>query len=178
MRRNRKNDKKQTIVWKKRFAQLEALGFEWGVPVLQSLPNEDVWQERLNELLEYKEANGDCRVPAEYEKNKKLGKWVKLMRRYYKEQNKKQNPVWKERFAQLEALGFEWEGCNWQQRFEELCEYKQANGDCRVPLSYETNRKLANWVANMRKHHKNNDKKKNTVWKKRFAQLEEIEFEW
>eukprot|EP00526_Cylindrotheca_closterium_P017224 CAMPEP_0113642614 /NCGR_PEP_ID=MMETSP0017_2-20120614/22390_1 /TAXON_ID=2856 /ORGANISM="Cylindrotheca closterium" /LENGTH=310 /DNA_ID=CAMNT_0000554053 /DNA_START=1 /DNA_END=929 /DNA_ORIENTATION=+ /assembly_acc=CAM_ASM_000147 len=276
MRRHHKNnDKKQNPVWKKRFAQLEALGFEWVVkrepaswhpskqktrtpsltkhrisdldedskpdsgkvltavavaavnrPSTQSTSKKrvrqegeppvnrgneepsrpshngssttkdkhsqnepsshsmgDSWQQRLNELLEYKESNGHCRVPKCYEKNKKLGIWVVNMRTYHKNNDMKQDPVWKNRFAQLEAVGFEWE-VNisaedfWHERFEELCLYKEANGHCRVPKEYEKNRKLGRWVGKMRVYHKNNDKKQNPVWKKRFAQLEALGFVW
>eukprot|EP00526_Cylindrotheca_closterium_P001081 CAMPEP_0113614518 /NCGR_PEP_ID=MMETSP0017_2-20120614/7210_1 /TAXON_ID=2856 /ORGANISM="Cylindrotheca closterium" /LENGTH=375 /DNA_ID=CAMNT_0000523693 /DNA_START=494 /DNA_END=1618 /DNA_ORIENTATION=+ /assembly_acc=CAM_ASM_000147 len=162
-------EKKENPLWKNRFAQLEALGFE---------REGSSWQEHFEDLCVYKEAHGNCRVPKEYEKSTKLGHWVKLMRRYYKEDEKKQHPVWKERFAQLEALGFEWVGSIWQQRFEELCEYKEANGNCRVPKNYDKNKQLGYWVPVMRRYYKEPDKKQDPVWKERFAQLEAIGFDW
>eukprot|EP00526_Cylindrotheca_closterium_P011201 CAMPEP_0113642250 /NCGR_PEP_ID=MMETSP0017_2-20120614/22193_1 /TAXON_ID=2856 /ORGANISM="Cylindrotheca closterium" /LENGTH=391 /DNA_ID=CAMNT_0000553659 /DNA_START=46 /DNA_END=1221 /DNA_ORIENTATION=+ /assembly_acc=CAM_ASM_000147 len=136
------------------------------------------FQERFEELCAYKEAHGNCRVPGLYEKNRKLGRWVSTMRSYYRDPEKKQTIEWKERFAQLDALGFECEVNSWQERFEELCAYKEANGHCRVTRKYEKNKRLANWVKKMRTYHKDHDKKENHVWMKRFAQLETIGFEW
>eukprot|EP00526_Cylindrotheca_closterium_P012350 CAMPEP_0113642290 /NCGR_PEP_ID=MMETSP0017_2-20120614/22215_1 /TAXON_ID=2856 /ORGANISM="Cylindrotheca closterium" /LENGTH=473 /DNA_ID=CAMNT_0000553703 /DNA_START=154 /DNA_END=1571 /DNA_ORIENTATION=- /assembly_acc=CAM_ASM_000147 len=172
-------EKKENPVWKNRFAQLEALGFEWAITFFA----EDVWQERCEELRLYKETNGHCRVPVKYEENKTLGHWVATMRRYYREHDKKQDPVWKNRFAQLEALGFEWEVIFfaedvWQERFEELRLYKETNGDCRVPVKYEKNKKLGSWARLMRRYYKNNKMQQDPAWKKRFAQLEALGFEW
>mmetsp|Transcript_6282 Transcript_6282/g.14823 ORF Transcript_6282/g.14823 Transcript_6282/m.14823 type:complete len:94 (+) Transcript_6282:412-693(+) len=91
-------------------------------------------------------------VPRNYEENKPLGNWVGLMRVYYNGPEKKENPFWKNRFAKLEAVGFVWEGrfsaieYAWQERFKELCEYKETHGDCRVPSDYRLSRQLGSWV--------------------------------
>ena len=39
------------------------------------------WEARFQQLVEYKNKNGDCHVPAVYKSNKGLGTWVRSQRR-------------------------------------------------------------------------------------------------
>jgi hypothetical protein len=52
-----------------RISKLEDLGFEWD-------PIKEDWDLKYSELEAYKDKNGDCRVPAVYKPNIKLGNWV------------------------------------------------------------------------------------------------------
>ena len=59
--------------------------------------------------MAYKERHGHCNVPSNYSEDPALGSWVKSQRRNYKllRQGLPSNMT-RERFSQLQALGFEW----------------------------------------------------------------------
>ena len=56
---------------------LETLGFAWD-------SHKAVWQERLNELIAFRNEKGNCNVPAKFAENPQLAIWVKCQRRQYK----------------------------------------------------------------------------------------------
>lgn len=68
-----------------RIAKLNEIGFSWTVrgggkkAKLEPTPEDKTkplsWNERFEQLKAYKEENGDCLVPNNYEPNKKLGIW-------------------------------------------------------------------------------------------------------
>jgi len=77
------------------------LGFEWS-------PQEQQWNKRVEELTEYKEINGQCNIPTNYEANKELGTWVNKQRTQMKKfQDGKIACITAERIAVLDGLGFE-----------------------------------------------------------------------
>ena len=51
--------------------------------------------------------------------------------------------------------------------------YKEEHGDCNVPQSYESNKKLGRWVGTQRTYHKNGE-----LCQERTDLLEEIGFRW
>jgi hypothetical protein len=82
-----------------------------------------------------------------------------------------------EREAKLNAIGFAWKVCRngirWETGFEQLREYKKANGDCHVSRCYSQNIRLEVWVALQR--HK---KKIAQLSEEREAKLNSIGFAW
>jgi len=54
---------KSSFLTKDRIKKLEKIGIEW-------TPRENVYKGRLEELQEYKDADGHCNVPGKYTKNK------------------------------------------------------------------------------------------------------------
>ena len=87
------------------------------------------WEEQMAELKNYKEVNGDCKVPVNHER---LGSFVKLVRRDYKKyvQGKKCG-MSAAKEAELQELGFVFEGGktperkvthpkSWEERYEDL----------------------------------------------------------
>jgi hypothetical protein len=67
-------------------------------------------------------------------------------------------------------------GCHdkkWNMRYEQLLKFKQNNGHCVVPKSYEQDKSLGMWVARQRNGH-NNDK----LRQDRKERLDEIGFAW
>jgi hypothetical protein len=54
-----------------RIIDLERIGFTW------ELKHDIEWRKRYEELCEYKRKYKTCLVPAKYERNKKLGLWVR-----------------------------------------------------------------------------------------------------
>jgi hypothetical protein len=66
----------------------------------------------------------------------------------------------------------------WEARWRELIAYHDRHGDCCVPISYE-NRKLANWVSNVRKSYNLKTAGKiSKLTNHQIAQLNEIGFVW
>merc|ERR1719356_1654057 len=78
-----------------RTAQLNAIKFNWG-----TVKSGDTWKERFDELIAYKEQNGNCNVNT---KNGKLGTWVKNQRRSYKN-----GSLSKECIERMNKIGFAW----------------------------------------------------------------------
>ena len=91
--------------------------------------HEIAWNERYNDLVEYKRIHGDCLVPQTYKPNKKLGYWVMQQRRQYRLQcdGKKSSldgRVGAKRKQLLDDIGFVWRATRTTRR---LC-LPQTNG--------------------------------------------------
>jgi hypothetical protein len=170
-----RHKKKTFELSEEREAKLSLIGFAWNIRCLAD------WDVLFQQLLIYKEAVGDCNVPQEFRPNPHLGHWVSVQRRA-----KKKERLSKERLEKLNSIGFDWKGrCMaksrrrvrqkgaWDTRFEQLEEYKEANGDCKVPQRYSKNMELGRWVAIQR--HK---KKTSQLSDEREAKLKSIEFVW
>ena len=110
---------------KARINKLDELGFDWesekatrgvaGEGKRGKPRNEDVYNERLEQLKQMKEQFGDCNdintfKKAGYPENSALHTWVKAQRRGFKNLKKgKWSGLTPERIAKLEALGFDFE---------------------------------------------------------------------
>mmetsp|Transcript_19996 Transcript_19996/g.41045 ORF Transcript_19996/g.41045 Transcript_19996/m.41045 type:complete len:554 (+) Transcript_19996:74-1735(+) len=101
--------------------KLESVGFQSIVTPAPSAPSKtrtepstqkthvDLWNERYDELKAYKEKFGDCLVPERYEKNHRLGTWVRTQRKHYKlMRNGKISSMKSERIERLNSIGFAW----------------------------------------------------------------------
>ncbi|MDP1676380.1 MAG: helicase associated domain-containing protein, partial [Bacteroidota bacterium] len=79
-------------------------------------------------------------------KDRKLGRWVNLIR-----QKKKLDKLTNEQIAQLEKRNFFWEAkktfgeARFDKRVAELKAYKEKVGDFKVPYKYPENKALYNW---------------------------------
>ena len=99
-------------------------------------------------------SNSNSQVPHCYQKNIGLARWVKRQRYQYKLMiDGHQSTMTEERVKLLEDIGFIWDShaATWEERLNELREYKRINGDCNVPSSYEKNPKLATWIKCQRR---------------------------
>lgn len=98
-----KMEGKPSTMTDERVLALNALGFVWNA-------HEAGWEERFNELLQFKAEKGHCNVPSLYKVNQKLATWVKCARRQYKLliAGKKSNMTL-ERATRLASVGFVWE---------------------------------------------------------------------
>ena len=113
------------------------------------------WEERFEELKEYKRLNGNCVVPKNHGP---LGSWVRAQRHLRKEQGtmgvtfEGGGPLSQERVDRLDKLGFVWDvhQYQWNQTYHELLAYRNEHGDCNVPIS---NGYLGLWVLNQRAHY-------------------------
>jgi len=124
---------------------LESVGFSWE-------PIDEAWMARFNELVDFKNDNGDCNVP---QGQGPLGLWVKWHRQHYKKRMLSQ-----ERIGLLNSIWFEWIlrepirtnlswklDEKWKTRYTKLVQYLIEHGNCNVPHRYRT---LGKWVGRQR----------------------------
>jgi len=183
---------KYSKITEERILELETIGFAWevGKHEGQFTTNDELWNQRIEELKEYKEKHGNCNVPQVYPANKPLGEWVKTQRKHYRlKQQGKKSSMTEERILELEDVGFVWKVGTadnarndelWNQRFEELKEYKEKHGNCNVPRGYSVNNKqLGYWVNDQRKIYRlKKEGKKSVMTNERILKLEAIGFVW
>lgn len=167
---------KSSCMKKERVKLLDKLGFEW-------FPNQ--WEDKYDELVEYKKKNGDCNVPQGYGPNKQLAQWVTTQRNQYsKKQAGKPSQMTRERIMALERIGFEWEReillhKKWHDRFHELMKFKERHGHCNVPQRYSLDQRLASWVNTQRQQYSKLCKGKTShLIPERFEMLQQIGFEF
>ena len=142
-----------------RIDRLSNIDFKWAL--IEAVP----WENRFNELVQYKAKHGDCKVPL----NKgKLGAWVGKQRSKYMA-----NSLAQDRVNRLNSIGFKWaliESVPWETRFNELVRYKAKHGDCNVPRRH---RQLGMWVSKQRQQYK-----KGKLSQDRVDRLNIIGFKW
>ena len=143
------------------------------------------WQMKLNSLMKFKAANGHCCVPARYSEDPKLGHWVMTQRRqYHLLKNDKKTRMTPHRIAILERVGLQWSVRKdptdlWNSRLDELCEYKNLNGNCLVPQRYSKNPQLGTWVNTQRRHFKFlSQGKRSCLTDERLKKLKDLGFVW
>ena len=127
------------------------------------------WNVMRQELADYRAANGNCDVVTT---SGRLGRWVSNQRqKYYKEELKE------ERINSLNELGFSWllgdrraTLISWDERFDELTEFKRENGHCRVPKRGSA---LGRWVGDQRSIYKDGK-----LTDTKFNRLNSLNFEW
>jgi hypothetical protein len=134
-----------------RIRKVESLGFEW-----DSFGT--AWKDRFSELADYHIIHGHCNVPQRYNENSKLGRWVGTQRSKYRLQLEgKISAMTLFHIKELESLGFEWRVCvtaPWEDRLNELANYRKIHGHCNVPEYYSENIKLGFWVSKQWQHYK------------------------
>mmetsp|Transcript_8341 Transcript_8341/g.13050 ORF Transcript_8341/g.13050 Transcript_8341/m.13050 type:complete len:354 (+) Transcript_8341:60-1121(+) len=140
------------------------------------------WQERYQELLDFREEHGHCLVPHTYPLNPELGRWVKRQRYHYSLLMKgKQTSMTVARVKLLEEIGFVWDSHEvvWQDKFNDLLEFKQKHGHCEVPSGYPENPKLSTWVKCQRRQYKLfSDGQHSNMTAERALALEKHGFKW
>ena len=156
-----------------RLEKLGSIGFEWN-------KWKDTWNERYEELKDFKDQQGHCNVPHKYQPNKALGNWVQKQRQNYKLmlEGSKSGRMTEERVEKLENIGFEWNKKDiWDMRLEELKLFKAQHGNCNVPM--RRNKVLGQWVITQRKNYKRMlEGSKSYMTEERVEKLENIGFEW
>lgn len=122
------------------------------------------WDERYEQLIEWKSENGHCQVP---KAQGALGRWVARQREL-----RKKKKLSREREALLQNLDFTWNTneAAWEARFQQLQLWKRDHGHSCVPIAVG---ELGMWCAKARQL-----KRKNKLSQERIEKLESIGFTW
>jgi hypothetical protein len=114
----------------------------------------DQWNERYSELVAYESEVGHCNVPYHWPSNPPLSQWVKRQRHQYKlKMEGKHSNLTDDREQVLADVGFIWDSraANWDDRFEELYQFYQKEGHCKVTTKkYPKHQSLAVWLKRQR----------------------------
>ncbi len=118
------------------------------------------FQERLQELKVYKDKFGHCRVSRNDKNHYSLGSWCHNIRGSYRANQKLDSGVdpilSQDKISALNEIGFDWtlkeprQLKSFEERIEDLKEFKDLFGHTRVPSGYEKNPSLAYWCNNLR----------------------------
>jgi hypothetical protein len=126
-------------------------------PTLITADQSDRWNERFQELCQFRREYEYCCVPSHWPKNRPLALWVKRQRYQYRIKNAGQRSTMTEdREKLLEQLGFVWDSRSafWEERLNELHAYRDMHGHCNVPTKYPENPKLTVWAKCQRRQFK------------------------
>jgi hypothetical protein len=141
-----------------------------------------LWAVRFNDLRLYREKQGNCLVPWAYKENLPLARWVKRQRFQYKLMVEgKSSAMTDERVKALEEIGFVWDTYRaaWEERLDELKEFRSICMHCCVPSNYSGNQQLASWVTCQRRMYKLHiEGKFSNMTPQRIRDLEAVGFEW
>ena len=146
-----------------RIERMETLGFDFD-------PKTTAWEEKFQELVEFKAEHRHCDVPRGYPPNPHLATWCSNQRTL----NKK-GVLSEERIERMETLGFDFDPKTtaWEEKFQELLAYRDEFGHCNVPQSYVANPPLGMWCSTQRTH-----KNKGALTEDRIARLAAIGFQF
>ncbi|CAB9507559.1 helicase [Seminavis robusta] len=156
-----------------------------------------VWDRLFEKLSQFKSRNGHTKVPKHYSEDMELATWVLEQRKDFKvyimikSDAEREKLFANENFAltpsrakKLEELGFEMSNKNprhirWDFRFQQLKEFKEEYGHTQVPIGWDVNVKLANWVSTQRQEFKNLRKGRTSqLNEQRIELLNELGFAW
>ena len=82
----------------RRAQRLDTIGFNW-----DRTPMEKRWNDKFERLQIYQREHGNCLVPADFEGDTELGRWVKRQRDNYRDRK-----LLPDRRLQLDEIGFCW----------------------------------------------------------------------
>ena len=115
------------------------------------------WDERFEELVQFIKEHGHSLVPINWQPNIPLALWVKRQRQQYslKYKDRKHSTLTDEREEALEKLGFVWGGdyrcIAWEEKYAELCAFKELHGHRSVAQYMPKTSPLAIWVKCQRR---------------------------
>ena len=166
----------------KKLMKLHAIGF-----VFRQKGKYMTFEERLQELKDYKAQHGNLRVSTG---TPGLGAWVSHVREQYRlSKLGRKNSLNDEKFQMLIDIGFEFKvgktpnvafpRLSWDQRFLQLLEYKEEYGDTVVPQHFSGYNNLGAWVKTQRGNYRRMKKGAPTAMTTEMAlKLSEIGFAW
>ena len=148
--------------------------------------NDELWQQRFDRLLEFKQRFGHCRVPVKWEEDGDLARWVASQRH-----TAHRGRLPEERRLRLDEIGFIWNAdadfrlppfpakrtpaanlqLLWERRYSEMKAFQQEHGHTNVSEAYD--KKLSHWREVQREF-----RRKGKLSPERIARLDAIGFEW
>jgi hypothetical protein len=128
------------------------------------------WNERFGELKAYKEHYAHCNVPARWDENQSLSRWVNTQRRC-----RRGGVLSEDRIQQLSQIGFVWEPFDaaWEEKFSKLRAFQATYGHCNIPMVWSEDKQLVTWVSHQRRY-----RKQGKLSEERIRRLDEIAFVW
>jgi len=122
---------------------LQEIGFIWDMKSQYDAQ----WEQYFQELMSFRKTHGHCRVPG---KHQKLVSWIERQRIA-----KTKRLLSADREERLHKLGFIWsfekiKRESWEERYRQLCAYRQMHGHSFVPVNWSGNKTLGVWVASQR----------------------------
>jgi len=169
---------------------LTNIDFVWEINPKTHTPScntksEQRWNTMFHRLKRYKILKGDCFVPQQQDYDDvDLHVWTQNQRKAYKA-----NGLRNDRKDLLDSIGFDlclhWknkdssfeneeeEDSNWDEMFQRLGRYKEAHGNCHVPLDYVDDRVLSAWVFHQRTLYK-----VHSMASEKQTRLESLGFAW
>jgi hypothetical protein len=173
-------DVRRRVLSPAQIAQLQELGFTWTCANMERFSQQ--WETMFQRLQAYRRVHGDCLVSTTSKEDRTLGIWVKNQRAYHRKVT-----LSKERQKKLLSIGFVWSigpflkvpnrspqlERLWRKKFDDLLQFREKNGHCRVPVIHPENQALGDWINNQRtafsEKRMREDRKK---------MLDEIGFSW
>jgi len=158
------------ILMEIQLSQLEKIGYEFqGYDDPNHLAAREItvsvkqksWDQRVDELNEFKRAHGHFRVPVDKAEYGGLCKWVTYVRTEYRKWNRgERNRLTDDRLGQLKRIGFAFRDDEddskpsntrkkddiWTRRLEELKQFKNTHGHFRVSRSTGDHKALGLWL--------------------------------
>ena len=145
----RKSGIRSKMLTEERIVALDSIGMIWSVP-------DYLFETYYAAAVRYHLEHGNLDVPNRYIDSEgiRLGQWLTNIRvsRTNKEKNYK---LTEEQITRLNALGIIWGNKyekQWDEAFQELCEYHRKNGTFEMPVAYKTESglQLGRWVRRQR----------------------------
>ena len=138
------------------------------------------WMEKYQDLKLHQQKHGHCLVS--WTEEPLLAQWVKRQRYQYKlKQEGKHSTMTDQRVLLLEELGFIWDSHKavWEEKFNELLQFKFIHGHCNVPSAFPENPQLAIWVKGQRRNFRMFQQgTRNVLESERWERLNSIGFSW
>ena len=172
---NQREAKKNNMLSQDKVKELTELGFSWSKPDKTKKPKTHAskWEGNFLALQAYMTKHGHDDFGRTMESTSKTGRWVHRQRVAYKA-----GSLDKEKVDKLKSIGFTFDQGNlkidakpWNEQYEQLKQYKEANGDCNVPPQYEPNPSLYYWLGTQRQTFK-----KGKMSDERIALLNDLDF--
>jgi len=136
-----------------------------------------MWDVRLKQLLEFREAYGHIDVPRGWPENPSLAHWVVNQRRELR--HGRMSPA---RLLRLKEHGIRWPGAEelaqrrglrWDRMYEALVAYHRLHGHGNVPSGWEPDPELGRWVTQQRHQFR-----RGTLREDRRLRLEQLPVDW
>jgi len=145
------------------------------------------FDERCNQLLQFKEEFGHCNVPMNYPKHPSFGIWYGSIKTAYKKIQDGKKPdrsLPQDWIDRLNEIGFQFQAVSdvaFEKHCCELIAFKEEFGHCNVPYQYRKDLSFGRWASHMREAYnkiKNGMKADHSLPQERIERLEEIGFQW